>query len=131
MPRDGVFGVVVPQSILINKSAKQIRNDLLWGFEISEICLFPDKVFQFSDVESALLIGQKRKPTTSSLVRYRGMEAFRLRSEATFEKLTVQSSFLFRTDYVLRVPELERYMGRARATPPPRKCRGYWKGVGV
>ncbi len=122
MPRDGVFGVVVPQSILINKSAKQIRNDLLWGFEISEICLFPDKVFQFSDVESALLIGQKRKPTTSSLVRYRrvrerGMEAFRLRSEATFEKLTVQSSFLFRTDYVLRVPELEDIWGALAQLP--------------
>ena len=134
MPRDAVFGVIVPQSVLINKGTKQLRSDLLWGFEIAEVCLFPDKVFQFSDVESALLIGRKRHPSTSSLVRYRrvrerGMEAFRLRSEATFEKTTAQSSFLFRPNYVLRVPELEDVWGVLAQLPPLTSIADLGKGL--
>ena len=60
LPRGAVLGVVVPQGFLHSKNAASVRRLLTTGFEIQEICLFPDKVFTFSDMESAVLIARKK-----------------------------------------------------------------------
>ena len=44
-----VFGVVVPQTVVIGPEAKAIRKELLNKFEIAEVCLFPGKVFEFAE----------------------------------------------------------------------------------
>lgn len=107
--RDGsVFGVVVPQGFLNSKGSAAIRQQLLDGFEFNEICLFPDKVFAFSDSESAVLIGRKRRPGPSSRLRYRrvrerDMDRFRKDYRTTIDQSVTQSAL---SDSSLRIPDL-------------------------
>ncbi|MEO8166322.1 MAG: N-6 DNA methylase, partial [Betaproteobacteria bacterium] len=54
-----VFGLVLPQSILHGAFATDVRRFLLENFELREVSLFPDKVFKFSDAESAVLVGRR------------------------------------------------------------------------
>jgi len=66
-----VFGVVVPQAMLHGAFAEEVRHFLIDHFELREVSLFPDKVFPFSDAESAVLLGRRlpedsRKRTTLS-----------------------------------------------------------------
>jgi hypothetical protein len=100
LPRGAVLGVVVPQGFLHSKNAASVRRLLTTGFEIQEICLFPDKVFTFSDMESAVLIARKKvdQMATSSVVRYRRvrereMEAFRREHRVTSESMVESSLF--------------------------------------
>ncbi len=59
LPVGGVFGFVVPQGFLHSSNAKDIRALICQDFEIQEICLYPDKVFSFSDAESAVILGRR------------------------------------------------------------------------
>ena len=54
------FGVVVPQTILEGNWFKALRRELLEQCDIREITVFPDKVFQFADVETGIIIARKR-----------------------------------------------------------------------
>jgi len=59
LPPGAVFGVVVPQGVLHNTEAREIRKLLLKDFEIREICLFADKVFKEGDAETAVILGRR------------------------------------------------------------------------
>lgn len=80
-----VFGVVVPQTVVSGPEAKAIREVLLREFEIAEVCLFPGKVFQFAQIETAIILGRRRQidqDLRSHRVRFRavgehGIAAFR------------------------------------------------------
>lgn len=61
LPEGGVFGVVLPQTVLHSDNARDLREFLGMECELREICLFPDKVFSFSDAESAVLVGRRRR----------------------------------------------------------------------
>lgn len=84
LPVGGVFGFVVPQGILYGKNTTALRHMLCNEFEIKEICLFPDKVFSFSDAESAVIIGRRveapgrSRAVSCRRVRESDMDAFRL-----------------------------------------------------
>jgi len=68
----GVFGFILPQGILHSKNADRLRHLICRDFEIQEICLFPDKVFSFSDAECAAILGRRvQSPKRSHLVSYR------------------------------------------------------------
>ena len=54
-----VFGVVIPQIALHLGVYQEIRRIFTSTFELREVSLFPDKVFSFSDAESAVLIGRR------------------------------------------------------------------------
>jgi len=54
-----VVGLVLPQNVLYSKQSRSIREHLRDGFEIAEISLFPDKVFNFSSAESAVILARK------------------------------------------------------------------------
>ncbi|MGC9261779.1 MAG: HsdM family class I SAM-dependent methyltransferase, partial [Phycisphaerae bacterium] len=54
LPPGGIFGVVVPQSVVNGPEAKTLREELLANFEIAEVCLFPGKVFEFAEIETAI-----------------------------------------------------------------------------
>lgn len=60
-----IFGAVVPQSLLEGKPFLRLRRDLLDRFEIREITVFADKVFQFADVETAIILGRRVLEKTS------------------------------------------------------------------
>jgi len=59
LPVGGVFGFVVPQGFLRSRHSRDVRSLICRDFEIQEICLFPDKVFSFSDAESAVILGRR------------------------------------------------------------------------
>src|SRR5262249_32924949 len=46
-----VFGIVIPQGLLQSKNTSSLRALIAREYEIAEICLFPDKIFTFSDME--------------------------------------------------------------------------------
>ena len=78
-----VFGVVVPQTILDGNWFTALRRELLEQCDVREVTVFPDKVFQFADVETGIILARKRpanaKPTSHYLfrrVRETGMAGF-------------------------------------------------------
>lgn len=114
MPHGGVFGVVIPQSLLHKSNASDLRKLMVEDCELQEICLFPDKVFNFADQESAVVIGRKHSKAlrSSTWVRYRRvrereMELFRTSYDVTSEILLNQQRFQKAKDFDLRVPDLE------------------------
>jgi hypothetical protein len=64
LPPEGIFGVVVPQSLLEGRPFLQLRRELLSSFELREISVFPDKMFQFADVETAIILGRRAPQET-------------------------------------------------------------------
>jgi len=109
-----VFGVVVPQGFLHSKNAAELRAFLSRDYDIAEICLFPDKVFTFSDMESAIILG-RREPeshTKSNKVFYRrvrepDIDRFRSSYAATTDRWIGQERFTTRPDASLHVPDLD------------------------
>ncbi len=106
-----VFGLVLPQSFLHNSNAREAREMLLSTFELQEICLFPDRVFSFSDAESVVLLGRRKEARHSDSVRYRRVRerqlpSFRATYDTSSTATVTQSRFLERKDQSLRLPDL-------------------------
>ncbi len=77
------FGVVVPQTILDGNWFTALRRELMEQCDIHEVTVFPDKVFQFADVETGIILARKRpasaRPSPQFLfrrVRETGMAGF-------------------------------------------------------
>ena len=111
----GVFGVVVPQSLLHGTFAEDVRKFLVENYELREVSLFPDKVFNFADVESAVLLGRRlatsKKSSNSSLrfqrIREWQMPEFKIHYEVPSSRQISQSRFSEKDRWDLRVPDLE------------------------
>ncbi len=114
MQPGAVLGVVLPQGVLHSKDAVQLRRLLATDFEIKEICLFADKVFKFSDAESAVIMARRRRGATRSAahsvvyrrIRESGVEQFRRTFEASSNALVMQADLLVNDESSFRVPEL-------------------------
>ena len=109
-----VFGLVLPQSILHGAFAEDVRRFIVENFELREVSLFPDKVFSFSDVEAAILIGrrvQERSKRNTLLrfrrIREREMPAFKETYLAPSSTIVRQSRFNEDCRWDLRVPDLQ------------------------
>ena len=112
LPEGGVFGVVLPQTFLHSDNARDLREFLIREYELREICLFPDKVFAFSDAESAVLVGRRRKASSQNQVRYRrvrerDLPSFRSDYAASTTRTVPQSRFSADRSLSLRLPDLE------------------------
>ena len=113
LPPGGVFGVVMPVGVLHDKESKSVREGLLKDFDLSEISVFADNLFEHGDHEVAVLMGRRKKPrsTPPSLmyrrVREGGMAAFKERLAFSWEREVLQSRFAQGDDADLRVPELD------------------------
>lgn len=114
LPNESVFGLVIPQTLLHSKDGKPFRKLLVESAEFEEICLFPDKVFNFADVESAVLIGRKVAARTDAdkTLRYRRVREgeiglFKSDYAATSDIVIPQSRFAESEAADLRVPDLE------------------------
>ncbi len=112
LPTNACFGVVVPQGFLHSRNAAELRRDILSEFEVDEILLFPDKVFEFSDAESAVLIGRRRKAGRPhqilySRVREPDAQVFRSSYFPSTQRHVPQERFLSSDECDLRLPELE------------------------
>lgn len=111
LPIGGVFGVVLPQTFLHSDNAALLRKFLITECELKEVCLFPDKVFQFSDSESAIIIGRRKLPATQRLTRYRRVRerdfsVFRSEYKSTTSRFVQQDEFRA-NETSLRLPELQ------------------------
>jgi len=112
LPAGGVFGVVLPQSILDNENAAEVRKMLTKDFDLDEVCLFPDQVFSFSQVESVVLMGRRKRNLGNAVTRYRRVReqdwpAFRTTFEASNTKLIPQINLENNAENSLRVPDLQ------------------------
>lgn len=109
----GVFGVVMPVGVLHDKESKTVREDLLRNFDLSEISVFADNLFEHGDHEVAVLMGRRKKPKSSAVslmyrrVREGGMAAFKERLAFSWEREVLQSRFAASDDASFVVPELD------------------------
>lgn len=114
LPPGAVFGVVVPQNLLHSTDATDFRRMLIDTAEFEEICLFPDKMFNFADVKSAILVGRKtalgsssRKPVHYRRVREGEAAVFRANYGVTSEITVPLARFESSDVRDLRVPDLD------------------------
>ena len=111
MPVGSVFGLVVPRSFLENKNTTSLRKLLVKEFELREICVLPDNVFEFGDLESSIILGRRRvsKKISNTIkfvrVREKDINQFRYYYKAPTE-IVQQSCFLSSDRFNLYVPEL-------------------------
>jgi type I restriction-modification system DNA methylase subunit len=105
------FGVVVPHGFLNSNESTDLRRKLLSDFEIAEIDVFEDQLFEKADHEAAVLLGRRRpaKATAGEVwfrrVRNSGMEVFRQRFAFSSEQRVDLSRFALPDNADLRVPE--------------------------
>lgn len=118
-----VFGVILPQGLLYSRNAEPLRQFLATNFELSEICLLPDKVFT-SDAESVVILGRRLQPrqqNQSSIlyrrVRESGMEAFKRSYETTFDSRIQTSRFSSSDKWSFYIPDLEDVWEFCQALP--------------
>lgn len=113
LPAGGVFGVVIPVGVLHDKESRPVREELLRDFDLSEISVFADNLFEHGDHEVAVIMGRKKKPrSTPPTLMYRrvreaGMVAFKERLAFSWEREVLPSRFGPSENVDLRVPELD------------------------
>ena len=112
LPAGGVFGFVLPQTILHSDNAALLRKLIVEKFELRDVCLFPDKVFSFSDAESAVIVGRRRQTSGNATVSYRRLRErdlpfFKSDPSVVKAKSIAQSRFSEGEGYSLRLPDLE------------------------
>lgn len=114
LPPGGVFGFVLPLGVLHSDEATEVRQALMRDFEVSEVCIFPDKVFAFAKPETVVLMGRKRKAsiTVASPARYRrvdegGLEAFKESYRVDVDRSISMSRFQRTPECNMHVPELD------------------------
>lgn len=123
LPPGGVFGVVMPQGVLHDKESAPIRKRLLSDFELSEIAVFADNLFEHGDHEVAILMGRRKKPRAKAValqygrVRERGMEAFKDRLAFTSQLEVSRDRFARSTNANLFLPDLVDVWDRLREVP--------------
>jgi len=113
LTKGACFGVVVPQGLLQSGEGATLRRTILSDFELAEVDLFEDKLFEKSEHETAVLLGRRKtaKAASSRLwfrrVRNAGVEAFRDRFAFSSEEPVDVSRFAATEAADLRVPELD------------------------
>jgi hypothetical protein len=83
LPQGAVFSLLLPQGVLHREDAAKVRMLLLRDFDVREICLFADRVFEEGEPESVVIIARRRRSgeRAQQSIRYRrvredGVERF-------------------------------------------------------
>ncbi len=123
MQPGAVFGMIVPQGLLRRSNAASLRQLLATDFEISEICLLPDKAFT-SGAESAILLGRRVQPGQQNQrsvlyrrVRESNIEDFKRSYAPTYESHVQVSRFSDANSWDFFVPDLEEVWEFCRELP--------------
>lgn len=109
------FGVVVPQSILRSDKATEteLRRTILSDFDILEIDIFEDKLFEKGEHEVAVLLGRRKSGRSASRkipfrrVRNTDVEAFRDGFKFSSEEHVNPSRFTKSSSAEMWIPELD------------------------
>jgi hypothetical protein len=125
LPAGGVFALILPQAVLHGPEARTVRDLLLDHFEVREVCLFADKVFEEGEPESVVLLGRRRQMGAPAIgtVSYRrihdgGVTRFAETYEADFEFCVDVGTFRKDPGHSFRVPALPELWSAVRAYPP-------------
>ena len=111
LAKGACFGVVMPRGLLHSPEGTELRRTVLSDFELSEIDVFEDKLFEKADHETAVLMGRRKTRRTGSgkawfrRVRNAGIEDFRNRFAFTSEERVEVARFKISPTADLRVPE--------------------------
>lgn len=132
-----VFGVVVPQTVVSGPEAKTIREELLNKFEIAEVCLFPGKVFEFAEIETAIILGRRRKEgqnvgahrTRLCAVAEQGMSAFQHNYSTHMNIQTSQSRLSENQGLELKVSALDEVWLLLKGNKRLRDVAGVGRGI--
>ena len=106
------FGVVVPQGLLHSPEGTALRRTILSKFELAEIDIFGDKLFEKGEHETAVLLGRRKTGKARSdrfwfrRARNAGIAAFRDRFAFASEELMAASHLPETALADFRVPEL-------------------------
>lgn len=117
------FGVVVPHGFLNSNDSTSLRRQLLSDFEIAEIDVFEDQLFEKADHEAAVLLGRRRpartvaRPFWFRRVRNSGMKEFRERFAFSSEQKVDPSRFALSDHTDLRVPQGDAVWDRLSTYP--------------
>lgn len=122
LPDGGVFGLVMPESVLSSTEGQSFRTQLVRDYELREVCLLPDKLFENSEIESAIVLGRRRSPSLKHSVYVRrvydwDLKNFEERLQVSTESTVPQSSFLLRPEVNLRLPGLYEVWESLRSHP--------------
>ncbi len=112
LPEGALIGLVLPRSFLDSTAYKKERELLLNNFEINAITALPDKIFLYSDAETAIVSGKKREPRKANCfvyteVRDAQRDNFKARSGYTWREKIFQSYFKGTQERKLVVPLLK------------------------
>ena len=117
LPPGAVFGAVVPTTLLFSTKGPdqtELRKFLLKNFQIAEVSLFPDKIFEFAQHECSVLLGRRmeqgRQPhglVHCRRVREAGIERFRSDYGFTTDRTFLQRRLIEQPNSVPWVPELD------------------------
>jgi hypothetical protein len=113
LTKGACFGVVVPRGLLHSKEGVELRRKILSEFEILEIDVFEDQLFEKADHEAAVLLGRRKtgkaagEQVWSRRVRNPGMEAFRDRFAFSSEEQVEIGRFASSKTADLRVPDCD------------------------
>ncbi|MCB1226924.1 MAG: SAM-dependent DNA methyltransferase [Verrucomicrobiales bacterium] len=112
LPPGGVFGFVLPETFLSSEEGVETRRRMLTSFDVHEITVFADKVFEFGQPESAIIIGQKRISGSHTIsirfqrVREKQVEAFKQTYEPSTSTEVLQSALAATDEADCHVPTL-------------------------
>src|SRR5579862_1297673 len=129
-----VFGFVLPQGFLTRQESRECRRYLLEHCEIHEITLFADKVFEYGEAESAIIIGRKKKIEPGWRVSYQRVRegqiaAFsRTLKPSTIEAVN-QSDLGTSESSTLIVPEVSDVWSALKAYPRLRELARIGQGL--
>jgi hypothetical protein len=137
LPVGGAFGLVVPQTVISGPEAKHIREFLLRECEIAEVCRFPGKVFKFAQIETAIILGRRNLPGTSSAmnrvrvrtVGERGIAAFQHNYAVDENTTATQRQLLDHPEFELKVPALNEVWERLKENPRVRNVALVGRGI--
>lgn len=134
LPAGAVFGVVVPQTILHSNNARDLRELLARDFELKDVCLFPDRVFSFSDAESAIILGRRNQIADGSTVRYRRIRErelplFRSDPSSLPAREILQSRLSRDRSFSFRLPDLEEVWNALADSPVLANVAAVAKGL--
>lgn len=119
-----IFGVVLPQTFLQTTKATSLRELIAKDFEIAEVSLFPDKVFTFSDAESAVLMARRlpigRSPIGKLIykhVREGEIDLFKRTYKVENEHWANQSRFSETNHWSFFIPDLDAVWKSCKGLP--------------
>jgi hypothetical protein len=125
LPAGAVFGILVPQAVLNGPEAREVRAVLLQDFELAEVCRFPGKVFEFAEMETAVVLGRRHSKgfdPRSHRVRLRsvgehGLPKFIENYSVEENQSVPQSRFQLDPRLVLTVPALDELWAHLESNP--------------